>query len=307
MARRRELVLAAAAALAAACGKETPPAPPDAPRPAMTLPKELESAEKTLASMSEQTRLDLEQDAATRKELVTPAPPGFVPKTRGRKLDLALIPQKTMIRLGESFWYRAEITNVGTEPFEMRDSFINSGSGGDGWSKFRLMISPSTPQPALWGDAGEPCMFEHPPVPGWERMSESERKAATERWAREEAVPKWRINVRLAPGETIRTRDWRAVSREDACAAWKAGNPSPERPGGLFREFEDRRQFARPGSYTVKLVYDDPGKSPSAGDLATLKKMGRDQAHIDSYIERFLKRPPLKAESRSISLEVVGR
>lgn len=289
------------------CRNEKPTPPPSEPEPSAGVVKEATSADKALASMSEQTRLELARDAATRKELVTPAPPGFVPKAQGQKLELRLIPQKAMIRLGESFWYRAEITNVGTEPIELRDSFINSGSGGDGWSRFRLVISPSIPQPALWGEAGEPCMFERPPVPGWERMSGSEQKAAGERWAREEAFPKWQINVRLAPGETIRTRDWRAVSREDTCAAWKAGNPTPERPGGLFREFEDKQQFARPGSYTLRLVYDDPGKKPSARDIETLRRLGRSQSEIDSYVQEFLQRGPLKSESPTVSLEVATK
>lgn len=281
--------------------------PPASTRTATALPRELESAEKALASMSEQTRREMEQDAATRKELVSAAPPGFVPKAQGRKLELALIPQKGMIRQGEPFWYRAEVRNIGSEPIEIRDSFINSGSGGDGWSKFRLVISPSATKSLIPGDAGEPCMFEHPPVPGWERMTEPERKAASKRWARDESAPKWRINVRLAPGEMIRTRDWRAVSREDACAAWKAGNHAPERPGGLFREFEDKKQFARPGSYTLKLVFDDPGSKPTSRDLEVLKELGRSDSEIASYAKKYLYQDALKSESPVVSIEVTKK
>ncbi|TPW21983.1 MAG: hypothetical protein FD126_142 [Elusimicrobia bacterium] len=255
--------------------------------------------------MSERTRLEMERDAATRKELVTPAPPVFVPKAQGRKLEIALIPQKSMIRQGERFWYRAEIRNVGTVPVKITDSFIDSGSGGDGWSKFRLVISPSTPQPALWVDAGEPCMFEHPPVPGWERMSESEREAASKQWAREQAFPKRHINVLLAPGETIRTRDWQAVSREDSCTAWKTGKPAPERPGGLFREFEDSKQFARPGSYTLKLVLDSPPlPPPERAEVEELRRKGFDAATIQRHFASLSSYSLGHAESPEVKVEV---
>lgn len=309
--RRRGLALAAATALvalAAGCrGEQSPPTPqppsniqehaPPAPEHA--------AAEKELDSMREQTILERARDAATRRELVAAAPPGFRPKAQGRRLELALIAQKAMLRKGESFWYRAEIKNVGTEPIAITDPFINGGSGGNSWSKFRLEISPSTPGLGIGGDGGEPCMFDHPPVPGWGRMTEDQRKSAAKRWALEETVGMHRINVTLAPGETIRTRDGRLLSSDEMCAGWKAGNPAPDRPGGLFREHDSPRDFARPGSYRVKLVLDDPGLSPSPLVRRALESKGRSKAEIDAYLHDHWTEPPLSATSNEVLIEVV--
>lgn len=255
--------------------------------------------------MKEQTLLERARDAATRRELVTAAPPGFRPKAQGRALELALIPQKAMLRKGVSFWYRAEIKNVGSEPIVITDPFLDSGSGGDSWSKFRLEISPSTPGLSIGGDGGEPCMFDHPPVPGWERMTEDQRKSAAKRWALEETVGMHRINVTLAPGETIRTRDGRLLSSEEMCAGWKAGNPAPDRPGGLFREHDSPRDFKRPGSYRVKLVFEDSGFVPSALVRRALESTGRSPDYIESYFrEKRLAEPALFAASNEVRLEV---
>lgn len=296
------------AALAAGCrGEQGPPAPqpPSSVQEPPPSTPEHAAAEKKLDSLGEQTLLERARDAATRRELVTAAPPGFKPKAQGRALELALIPQKTMLRKGQSFWYRAEIKNVGTESIAIADPFINSGSGGNGWSKYRLEISPATPGLSIGGDGGEPCMFDHPPVPGWERMTEDQRKSAAKRWALEETVGMYRINVTLAPGETIRTRDGRLLSSDEMCAGWKAGNPAPDRPGGLFREHDSPRDFERPGSYRVKLVLDDPGFTASRKARELLAAKGYPAADIDSFLNEKMSRPALFAISPEVQIEVV--
>lgn len=247
---------------------------------------------------------ELARDTTDRRELVTPAESGFKPTVSGPKVELTLFTRDARIRSGESLWFRAEMRNVGSEPIIFQDPFIKSGSGGDGWSKYRLDISPRPYRSSIPGDStGGNCPESTPPIPGWEAMSEAERKDARLRHVREESV-RHKVNIVLQPGETVRTRDWRPYSFTERCAAEAAGKPPPDRPGGLFREHEYHDDFKKPGTYTLKLIYNDPGHQPRPDEIDVLKKLGRSPEQIDSFSRHYLQKPALQAESAPISLEV---
>lgn len=148
-------------------------------------------------------------------------------------------------------------------------------------------------------------MFDHPPLPGWDRMSDSQKKSATARWVADSTVLRGRVNIQLLPGETLRTRDWKPVSREDACAAEKTGLPDPERPGGLFRQHARRGDFSRPGTYRVKLLLDDSGTAGSNKLREILATKGHSPSEIDSLLNSRFARPAVFASSNELLLEVV--
>lgn len=270
------------------------------------LPQELVKAQEAIDGLKDETTLLKEQDAADRRELVTPAPPGFQPKAAGRHLELALTTRNTLFRKGDSFWFRADIRNVGSEPIVITDPFIKTGSGGNGWSKFRIEVTPKPRDSMGLGNPGEPCVVDRLPIKGWDAMSEEQKRAARKVLNFKETTNRSRVYIELKPGESVRTRDWRQPSREESCVAATSGG-SPWRPGGQFREYEIFEHFSTPGTYILKLIYDDPGQEPRPDDIAVLKKLGRNQDQIDAYVREFLRKPALRAESSPVSIEVAPR
>jgi hypothetical protein len=304
---RRSVVALAAAALWAGCGRAPDPPGSGAPRVTRTaaapMPPEMQKIQNELDVLADQTRLEQEQDKRDRAELVTAAPPGFRPKAKGRKLELALIPQKKMLRVGETFWYRAEIRNVGSEPVTISDSFIKSGYDYYG-AKFKIIVTPRH-----WKDhsvlgSAIPCEAAGLPIPGWDKMDKAQQAAASKRYRMEEKL-KHRVRMRLEPGEIVRTRDERYVSREEDCAAFQAGKVASNRPGGLFRQYFETRDFDKPGTYTLRLTLSDPPIPMSPESRSNLERNGFSAAEISRH-EEALKAIPLgKAESPAVTIEVV--
>lgn len=304
-AARLSVFALAAAALLSGCGRgpEPPAAGPSAVARPAALPPELQKAEAQLESLADQTRLEQEQDKRDRAELVTSAPSGFKPKVNGRKLKLTLIPQKKMLRVGEPFWYRAEIRNVGSEPFTITDSFIKSGYDYYG-AKFKILVTPRH-----WKDhsvvrSATPCEAAGLPIPGWNKMDKAKQAEALKRYQIEEEL-KNRVRIRLEPGETVRTQDERYVSQEEDCAAFQAGKTASKRPGGLFRQYFETRDFDKPGSYSLKLVLADPPRPLSAERRSNLKNKGHSETEIDDYERRLDEAHLGTAESAAVEVEVL--
>lgn len=304
-ATRLRLFALAAAALLSGCGRGPEPSaagPSAVARPA-ALPPDLQKAQEKLESLADQTRVEQEQDKKDRAELVTPAPPGFKPKVSGRKLELTLIPQKKMLRVGETFWYRAEIRNVGSQSVTVTDSFVKSGYDYYG-AKFKIIVSPRH-----WKDHSvlrdaSPCEASGLPIPGWTKMDKSQQVEAAKRYHLEEEL-KNRVRVLLEPGETVRTQDERYVSQEEDCAAFQAGKIASTRPGGLFRQYYETRDFDRPGTYLLKLVLTDPPRPLSNETRTDLKADGFTEDEIAGYEVRSQGAHLGVAESGVVEVEVV--
>lgn len=304
-AARLSMFALAAAALLSGCGRGSEP-PAAGPAPVSSpaaLPPELPKAEAQLDSLADQTRLEQEQDKKDRAGLVNPSSTGYKPKVNGRKLELTLIPQKKMLRVGEPFWYRAEIRNVGSEPVTITDSFIKSGYDFYG-AKFKILVSPRH-----WKDhsvvrSATLCEAAGLPIPGWNKMDKAQQAEASRRYQIEEEL-KNRVRITLEPGETVRTQDERYVSQEEDCAAFKVGKTTSKRPGGLFRQHFETRDFDKPGSYSLKLVLADPPRPLSAERRSNLKSKGHSETEIDGYERRLDEAHLGAAESAAVEVEVL--
>lgn len=304
---RLSIVALAAAALWAGCGRAQEPPASGAPTvtrtAAASMPPEMQKIQDKLDTLADQTRFEADQDARDRAELVTPAPLGFKPKVHGRKLELTLIPQKNMLRVGEAFWYRAEIRNVGSEPITISDSFIKSGYDYYG-AKFKIIVTPRH-----WKDhsvlgSAIPCEAQGLPIPGWDKMDKPQQAAASKRYHMEEELG-GRIHIKLDPGETLRTRDERYVPREEDCAAFQAGKRVSNRPGGLFRQYFETRDFDKPGTYRLRLVLSDPPNHLSPERKENLKRQGNSEEDILEYARDVAKSHLGESESNTVSIEVV--
>lgn len=310
LAARRGFTALAAAALLTASGCGRAPEPPNAGTAttagrttAAPMPPEMQEIQDKLDAMADQTRFEADQDARDRAELVTLAPQGFKPKVQGRKLELTLIPQKKMLRVGGTFWYRAEIRNVGSEPVTISDSFIKSGYDYYG-AKFKIVVTPRH-----WKDhsvlgSAIPCEAAGLPIPGWAKMDKAQQAEASKRYHMEEEL-RGRVRIKLEPGETLRTRDERYVSREEDCAAFQAGKRASNRPGGLFRQFFETRDFDKPGTYSVQLVLSDLPIPMSLERKENLRRRGNSEQEIAEYEKDIVKIHLGAYESKPVSIEVV--
>lgn len=161
------------------------------------------------------------KQAPDRFELVRPAPEGFVPEP-GRALKLTLIPERTFVSRGRSFWYRLELQNAGREPFLWREdrSFFEDGFLQN--SDVQFFVT----QP----DGHEVRML--PPLDDPGRSAESNG-----------------IEVNLSPGETLVSRPWAYQGR---------GAGATDSVWGPFRELATRYDFAFLGGYRIKAVLTRP-------------------------------------------------
>jgi hypothetical protein len=230
------------------------------------------------------------QEALDRKELVIPAPPGWQPEPVDVRLKLALIPQKTTIRVGEKFSYRVELQNVGRKwymfsLFPEGSDFIKGGSLVS--QKFHFYVIP--PDGKRLG-MGAPNVYTKGIVQLHEifpKGMSNEQKAAEFRRMALEGPLAAVTNVALEPGEIL-------VSRPDP--------PPPNR----FRELRTNVEFDKPGVYRIGLVYDDLGEHP---DVEREKELlGEEKkAHVAAVaaFEEKKKRAAGRVESNIVTLEVI--
>ncbi len=201
------------------------------------------------------------QAVKDRKELVLPPRAGWKPEEAKRKLKVTLIPEKTMIRKGEAFRYRLEIQNIGQERIYIGDSapsFIKTGSL---FGKFRFYVTPPAgveekPMGRLYSSTDEGIVpLQEIVFP--DTMTETQKEAAVTRMVAEGNAAA-NLMLWLQPGETLLTRPQ---------------SPPPNR----FRELKAAYDFDHPGTYRIKLVFDDLGGHPDVEerDLFTRRAKNR--------------------------------
>lgn len=265
-------------------------------------------------ALTEEYRITLAVRARDRRDLVRPPPPGFKPEPVDRKLRMTLVARDKQIRVGDSFWYRLEIQNVGRSTVQVRDSpsFLKDGSeSANGyWDLFatspdgkrKLMVIGRLADQFDLRDTRADAI----PVPGSEKMTDSEVEQFMRRdYAFRRADRKLRID--LAPGETLVTKPWRWVPAKERLERKARGETDlTPRPTGEFREFWTDYRFSTPGRYTIQAVFDDPmPPMPYEAIVQSMIKEGHTREELVADHKDELKKRLGRMESNLVVIEVV--
>jgi len=294
------------------------PIPPEFPRPATpklvddSASQSIQAAQALINSLHPQSVAQWEQELFDRRELVWPAPEGFHPQVEGRKLALKLVPLKTIVRTGDSFWYRLELQNVGSEVVKFNDStaFFRGGPLGSGKFDVNLEIrQQGGKRVVLLSPIGLSTCFGvewTPPIPGWGEMGDDERKEAFRRFKLKSKVAS-ALQVRLLPGETLFTRPVRFVSSDEECKARPLATKPSSRVRGRFRELRLAETRLDPGTYLIRAVYDGtPRTPPSMQRMRQIEeKLGFSIEEQQQQYEEEIRESIGLIESNSIEVEVV--
>lgn len=299
------LVLATGFACLLACRK-TPPAPVEPATSPIAAPATAGSfrefiktkglspeQEKAALQNADDMERAIDQDALDKKELVSPAPPGFKPEAARRKIRLTIVLEKPMIRRGAAPRLRVEMTNVGSESLrigEIHGSFFKFGVLSMSRDMKFLLTPPDGKEINLYTAAlgsGSPREIEFPS--DWSEARKSRAAEEMNRRAKSGSA----LSVELLPGETLRTRG-------DA-----AGDP--------FRTLAAQVDFSALGSYRIRVKYDDRRAPPTERyiqEMAELaKKSGRGiyatRAEIEKDHQRWAAAALGPAESNEAHFEVV--
>lgn len=237
---------------------------------------------KEFALMEERDRLAEKYRVRDRKNHVRQAPSDFKPEDARRKLKLTLIPERTMIRKGKRFSYQAEIQNVGREnvSFYEDGSFVLKGRLIGTRFKF-LLIREDGEESELWnlnfGHSPPDSDDQFHPPAGWEKMSDQEKDEAI-RLLNLEGQLVSEFAVDLKPGETIYTRDPRTGARFTELFVTHGRGPIKSSKRIL-------PVLEQPGTYRIKLVYDDrPPAPPSETQIARdIKIFGSKDKALKDY------------------------
>jgi predicted small lipoprotein YifL len=312
---KKQLLLAAFAALSlAACGKKEPtPSPKSAVAATQgevfnkwfnSLPPKAQVAWREGGRL---VPLREAQSAKDRKELVRPAPPGFKPENLARKIKLTLVPQKTMLRVGDHFWYRLELQNVAKEPISWRESrsFFKSGAMYANFQFDFHVTPPGGNETQMLGPHPLPHRMTDIKFPaGWTDQQKTEAiRGLNDRQRIEDD-----IGLTLAPGEILVTRPWRNVDINHNLLRdmWIRGEPDPHSVPGPFRELPSRYWFSKPGTYRIKVIFDDESvPAPKEQEIQELMKEGVSRESQLKYYKGVAQDSFGRVESNTVKIEVV--
>lgn len=239
--------------------------------------------------------------ARDRAELVRPAPAGFKPENVDRRIRLRLIAQKEMMRVGENFWYRLELQNVGRKPllWYEKSSIFKHGRIGDSPMKFFVR----RPDGKEWELS--------PPLPhlGRRRMGLFPPGTSPAKEARlfKRIVAMGNMNelsINLFPGETLVTRPWARRSPEEADAIYARGEDPDAAIQGQYRELPTSLRFDQKGTYRIRVVYDDSPWPLTEENIRSSEKYGisrKDKLENQRFAEENALGP---VQSNIVNLEV---
>ncbi|MBI4678240.1 MAG: hypothetical protein HY748_11715 [Elusimicrobia bacterium] len=240
-----------------------------------------------LAETAWQRPYEQAQKAKDRADLVRSAPPGFKPSKSGKRVGVMLIPKKTTLRVGEAFWYRVELQNIGPDPISIMDLNWSFFKSGNAWGEWGLILTrPDGTEEGMQGIRGMHC-----PSHEITDLRGVPEERGREIMRRMEFMTKLAagLDVTLNPGELLVTRPWKYYGYPEVCRM-EARGQDPDAPiPGEFREFpESERYFDKPGTYEVKVVWV-PGsigvpdrRFAHLGLVFTMEKM----ASMDSNVVR---------------------
>lgn len=297
---------------------------PDFPEPGDTVIDESASPErkallKMLKATDYKTHAEWRRERDDRRELVRAAPPGFKPRIKGRKLEIKLIPKAEMLSKGKLFEYRLEIRNIGDEEETFNgDGFLRDATQPytkftfyitpPGGAEFRVMMG-TKEELACAGFVGEKhgvyledfkngldcghhtgygTLVEMPEGPEMAGMNPAQKKQAFIEQEYRRRV-KGRVHVRLLPGEMLTAPAWVCAAPSRQRARGGRGQPPPPPVSNGFRELCTPYRFDVPGTYRIRVVYDDPpGKPPSEFVITGMAQKGvsREQLMEDHQFSR---------------------
>lgn len=295
-----------------ACG-EKKPVPPAAPSSSEAAPKHPagfykltpEGQARWLAAQPAYREQEA-QDARDRDELVRPAPADFKPEGLGRRLKLTLIPQKTLIHKGERFWYRVELKNVGSEAVRWAEpnSLFKSGDLGLSQMNWSFFIVPSGSKEF---EAWREMRFSDGPTqdivfpPGTDAAGKALWFKKLVAWSHK---PKG-LNLLLQPGETIVSRSWSQAVDDDATnLIFKGIDPDTATPG-QFRELPIEFHFDKPGTYRIKVVFDDRPSPLNESHIRDMEKRGITREDQIKRHDQWVKEALGPIKSNTVNIEVV--
>ncbi len=251
------------------------------------------------------------REAEDRAELVKPAPPDFKPEGR-RAARLKLIPKSPTMRVGENFWYRLELQNVGREPISLDESpsFWKIGNALNNKVEFRI-TSPEGKEER--GVVKYPLLFHCIPkqyeFPKY-IVTEQDRRRFLDDLSekkRREISRSEHLMVTLQPGETLVTRPWAWGDDDERSRLEEECEISDFPVAGEFRELVLRSDFKfdRPGAYRIKALYMDPHpKPPTEADFSDDLKFGISREKTIKRHEERLERTLGIIESNEALVEV---
>lgn len=292
----RALSLVLALCFISACGKKDAPSP--RPGSSSTLAIEQVRSDPKLTQKQKEKLIEslpwidasARQEEKDRKELVQPPPPGWKPGTERRKLKLTLIPEKTIIRKGESLRYRLEIQNIGRENIGFYEPFSAFVKSGDlyGPHSYRFY---ATPPGGKEERMGRPILPSEGILPADEikfpeNMSVKDKDAVFEKLKMEDRLERG-LSLTLRPGETLFTR-------------------LDPKTGSRFRELWTDVQFENAGTYRVRVVYEDlPPDAPTPHHIQGMIKRGHSLEEQRKFHDKMVRNSLGLVESNTIALEVV--
>lgn len=248
-----------------------------------------------------------------RRELVSPAPPGYKPKARGRRLAVKLIARDAKIRMGESFWYRLELSNEGSLPIEISESrsFLKRGNDYDYPKWAFTAVTPKGVKKHMAIGRQMP-VFSNPnnkrkivSIPGSEKMTDAQIREfmrKNEAWRREDRG----LHISLRPGETLSSRPWKGQEEQAALKPTPTRGKAPAPKYGGFREFWTEFNFDEPGRYEISVVYNDPTPRPPSEEwLNEMEKGGVSRAWtIKQFQEQSKRHLGQQVTSNRVFIEV---
>lgn len=225
----------------------------------------------------EELRPAREKKAAEDKsELVRPAPINYKPEDADRRIRLRLVPQKEMMRNGESFWYRLELQNVGRKPIHWHEnsSFFKHGRLSNSPLGFKFIVR--QPDGKVWvltPPIDLPLLGEY--RKGFSFPSgttEDEKARLFKRMAGMANINE--LSITLQPGETLISRPWAARDPKQADAMFARGEDPDSAIPGLYRELPSFFKFDQKGTYRIKVAFDDRLSSKSEDSIKSAENNG---------------------------------
>lgn len=263
-------------------------------------------------SALEEYQIEWSARDADRKELVRPAPPRFKPEKTARKIRLNLIARDKKIKVGQTFWYRLEIQNVGKEALEFSEdpSFLKDGRYYDlGRYEFWIVQPDGTRHLMQLGSFADNLTMGSRPrvahqIPDSEKMTDQQIRDYMRVKSLQVKAAR-RLKVTLRPGETLSSAPWQWVGITEHFQKSDAGLEVWTKPPGDFRELWTEYDFEKPGRYSITATYvDKPSPPPDEEFLREMERLGSTRADVIRHHAKGESEKLGLVRSNSISIEV---
>lgn len=197
-----------------------------------------------------QAEYGLQEEKSDRRLMVVPAPAGFAPKVKGKRLEVRLVPKERKLKVGTPLWVRLEVQNVGDAVwrYAQTHSLLKwRFAPQNDWKAWKFFAkAPDGRRIELHGRIAASGQDEPTPI---------DPAAVPELLVRVAAFK--RLDVDLAPGETLVSLP-RTGSEPDG---WAPGE------GDRYVEVVNRYEFEEPGVYEVHAEHSCAAYDPDLRDF----------------------------------------